>query len=164
MFEGISLWAGALFGGITQFRDTRNLNQGEMDRKEYAVETTENVTGALGVWAGVEYGGMLGTTLIPGVGTAVGAVLGGILGARVGSTVGHEAGNAVFNQKSATIQRLSNITEPVIEETKSTARKMAVKATEMALDLSEKAKEAAAGMKRQLQSVVEEARNQQPSS
>jgi outer membrane lipoprotein SlyB len=161
MFEGISLWAGALFGGITQYRDTRNLNQGEMDRKEYAVETTENVTGALGVWAGVEYGSMLGTTLIPGVGTAVGAVLGGMLGARVGSTVGHEAGNAVFIQRSSTIQRKTN---PVIGETKLTARKMAVKATEMALDLTEKAKEAAAGMKRQLQSVVEEARNQQPSS
>jgi hypothetical protein len=43
------------------------------------------------------------------------------------------------------------------------ARKLAVKATEMALDLSEKAKEAAAGMSRQFQSVVEEARNQQPS-
>jgi outer membrane lipoprotein SlyB len=163
MFEGISVLAGLLFGGVTQYRDTKNLNQGELDRKEYAVETAENVTGGVGVWAGVEYGGMLGTTLLPGFGTVAGAVLGGVLGAKAGTAVGHQASIAIINQRPSTIQKLANAAEPVIEETQTTARKLAVKATEMALDLSDKAKEAAAGMKRQLQSVVEEARNQHPS-
>src|SRR6478609_5023462 len=98
MVEGISVLAGLLFGGAKQYQDTKSLNEGEIPRKKYAVETTENATGALGVWAGVEYGGMLGTTLIPGFGTVAGAVLGGILGAKVGSTVGHQAGSAVFNK------------------------------------------------------------------
>jgi hypothetical protein len=48
-------------------------------------------------------------------------------------------------------------------EARRTARKLAIKATETALDLSEKTKEATVSMKKQLQSVVEEARNQQPS-
>jgi hypothetical protein len=65
MFEGISVLAGLLFGGIKQYQDTKSLNHGEMYREKYAVETTENVTGGVGVWAGVEYGGMLGTTLLP---------------------------------------------------------------------------------------------------
>ncbi|SEB62736.1 hypothetical protein [Paenibacillus sp. GP183] len=48
-------------------------------------------------------------------------------------------------------------------EARNTVRKMAIKATETALDLSEKTKEATVSMKKQFQSVVEEARNQQPS-
>jgi outer membrane lipoprotein SlyB len=98
MLEGISVLAGLLFGGAKQFQDTKSLNQGEIYRKKYKVETTENVTGGVGVWAGVEYGGMLGTTLLPGFGTVAGAVLGGVLGAKVGTAVGHQAGNAVFNK------------------------------------------------------------------
>jgi outer membrane lipoprotein SlyB len=159
MYEGVSVLAGLLFGGIKQYGDTRTLNQGEMYRKEYAVETTENVTGGLGVWAGVEYGGMLGTSVLPGFGTVAGAVLGGVLGAKVGTSVGHQAGSAVFTPKSPILQKLSDTTEPVIEDTKITARKFAVKAAEMVLDLSEKAKETASGMRRQWQSVVQEARD-----
>jgi hypothetical protein len=45
MFEGISVLAGLLFGGIKQFQDTKSLNHGEIYRKKYKVETTENVTG-----------------------------------------------------------------------------------------------------------------------
>jgi outer membrane lipoprotein SlyB len=100
LFNGVSVLAGVLFGGVKQFQDTRSLNQGEIQRKKYAVETTENVTGGVGVWAGVEYGGMLGTTVLPGFGTVAGAVLGGLLGARVGTAVGHTAGNAVFKQET----------------------------------------------------------------
>jgi outer membrane lipoprotein SlyB len=126
MFEGISVLAGLLFGGARQYQDTRSLNQGEIRRKEYAVETTENVTGGLGVWAGVEYGGMLGTTVLPGFGTVAGAVLGGLLGAKVGTTIGHQAGSAVFNQgksnhntesTSHETRKLFDNTEPEAQET-----------------------------------------------
>ncbi|SEB62694.1 hypothetical protein [Paenibacillus sp. GP183] len=98
MYQGISVLAGLLFGGVKQYQDTKSLNQGEIYRKKYAVETTENITGGVGVWAGVEYGSMLGTTLLPGFGTVAGAVLGGVLGAKVGTVVGHQAGSAVFKQ------------------------------------------------------------------
>jgi outer membrane lipoprotein SlyB len=126
MFEGISVLVGLLFGGVKQYQDTKSLNHGEKNRKKYAVETTENVTGGVGVWAGVEYGGMLGTTLLPGFGTVAGAVLGGVLGARVGTVVGHQAGSAVFNQRSSNNMtdsasqestRLFGISDPVEQET-----------------------------------------------
>src|ERR1700730_6255043 len=96
MYQGISVLAGLLFGGLKQYQDTKSLNQGEIYRKKYAVETTENVTGGVGGWAGVEYGSIAGTTLLPGFGTVAGAVLGGVLGAKVGTVVGHQAGSAVF--------------------------------------------------------------------
>jgi hypothetical protein len=48
-------------------------------------------------------------------------------------------------------------------EARKTARKLVIKATEAAIDLSERTKEATMSMKSQMQSVVEEARNQQPS-
>jgi outer membrane lipoprotein SlyB len=124
MFEGISVLAGLLFGGVKQFQDTKSLNQGEIQRKKYGVETTENVTGGVGVWAGVEYGGMLGTSILPGFGTVAGAVLGGLLGAKVGTTVGHQVGSAVFKQESSMMEpesketnRLFDMSEPELETT-----------------------------------------------
>jgi outer membrane lipoprotein SlyB len=99
MFQGGSLWAGVATGAMSQFQDTRKLTQGAIDRTEYAVQTAENVTGALGVMAGIEYGAMLGTTLMPGVGTAVGAVLGGVFGDKIGRAVGQQTGNAILNNR-----------------------------------------------------------------
>jgi hypothetical protein len=49
-------------------------------------------------------------------------------------------------------------------EARKSARILAIKATETALELSEKTKEATVSMKKQFQSVVEEARNQHPST
>jgi len=93
MFQGSSLWAGLLAGGISQLQDTNRLQQGRMSKKEYAVHTAENVTGAVGVMAGVEYGAILGSSVMPGIGTVVGAALGGMLGDRVGRMVGGQAGS-----------------------------------------------------------------------
>jgi outer membrane lipoprotein SlyB len=99
VFQGGSLWAGVVSGGISQVQDTTDLTKGKMDKKEYTVQTAENVTSAFGVMAGVEYGALLGTTVMPGIGTAVGAVIGGVLGDRVGRLVGHQTGNAIVNNR-----------------------------------------------------------------
>ncbi|TVY04194.1 hypothetical protein [Cohnella terricola] len=95
MFQNSSLWAGLLSGGMSQLQDTKSLKQGQMDKREYTVQTVENVTGAVGVMAGVEYGAVLGSAMMPGIGTVVGAVLGGVLGDRVGRVVGGQAGNMI---------------------------------------------------------------------
>ncbi|GAA3406933.1 glycine zipper domain-containing protein [Paenibacillus hodogayensis] len=95
MLQGGSLWAGLASGAMSQFQDTKNLNQGNIDRTEYAVQTASNVTGAVGVMAGVEYGALLGTSVMPGIGTAVGAVIGGVLGDRLGRVVGRQTGSAL---------------------------------------------------------------------
>ncbi|MCZ8515640.1 hypothetical protein O9H85_25165 [Paenibacillus filicis] len=96
MFQNGSLWAGIVSGAISQVQDTKGLTQGQINRTQYAVQTTENVTGAFGVIAGVEYGAMLGTAVFPGVGTVIGSVVGGLLGDRVGRTVGNRAGGMIF--------------------------------------------------------------------
>ncbi|RKP49923.1 hypothetical protein D7Z26_19030 [Cohnella endophytica] len=93
MFQGGSLWAGLLSGGMSQFQDTRNLRQGQIGKREYTKQTVENATGAVGVMAGVEYGAVLGSAVLPGVGTVAGAMLGGVLGDRLGRMLGGQAGN-----------------------------------------------------------------------
>jgi outer membrane lipoprotein SlyB len=97
MLQGGSLWAGVISGGMSQIQDTRNFTNGHMGKKEYALKTTGNVTGAFGLMAGVEYGALLGTSLLPGVGTAVGSILGGLIGDRLGRTVGVQAGYALVS-------------------------------------------------------------------
>jgi phage tail tape-measure protein len=98
-FSGGSLWGGLISGGLSQLQDTNALKEGQIDKKTYAVQTTENVTGAFGVMAGIEYGAILGTTIMPGVGTVLGSVVGGLLGDRVGRTVGHRAGSSLINSR-----------------------------------------------------------------
>jgi outer membrane lipoprotein SlyB len=97
IFQGGSLWGGLVSGGISQLKDTQSLTKGQMDKSQYAVQTSENVTGALGVMAGIEYGAILGTTIMPGVGTVVGSICGGLLGNTVGRRVGNEAGKRLVN-------------------------------------------------------------------
>lgn len=111
MLQGGSLWAGLITGGLYQWGDTNQLNQGQMNRQEYAAHTTKNVTAAVGVMAGVEYGAILGTTLIPGIGTAVGAVAGGILGDRVGQMVGGQLGSQWVPK--AKDQKLKDMVNPL---------------------------------------------------
>jgi outer membrane lipoprotein SlyB len=98
-FSGGSLWGGLISGGLSQLQDTNALKEGQIDKKTYAVQTTENVTGAFGVMAGIEYGAILGTSIMPGVGTVLGTVVGGLLGDRVGRTVGHRAGSSLINSR-----------------------------------------------------------------
>ncbi|AJY77928.1 hypothetical protein VN24_21875 [Paenibacillus beijingensis] len=99
MFQGGSLWGGLISGGVSQFKDTQSLRSGQMDKSQYAVNTSENVTGALGVMAGIEYGAILGTSIMPGVGTIIGSIVGGMLGDSVGRKVGHQAGEMIVKNR-----------------------------------------------------------------
>lgn len=100
IFRGASLWAGIISGGIAQFQDTRALRNGLMSKNDYAVQTTKNVTGAVGLMAGIEYGAILGTRVMPGIGTIAGTIIGGMIGDRIGSMVGLQAGHALFKDRS----------------------------------------------------------------
>jgi outer membrane lipoprotein SlyB len=99
IFQGGSLLGGLISGGIYQLQDTQSLRSGQMDKSQYAVQTSENVTGALGVMAGIEYGAILGTSIFPGVGTVVGSIFGGLLGNSVGRKVGNQAGKMLINNR-----------------------------------------------------------------
>ncbi|MGW8957919.1 hypothetical protein [Paenibacillus sp. NPDC055715] len=90
------------------------MTKGEMDNKEYMVHTSGNLTGALGVMAGIEYGAILGTSLLPGVGTVLGSVVGGLLGNSVGQTVGMQVGSVLTNNPL-----VSNITQSAAKLTES---------------------------------------------
>lgn len=96
MFSGGSLWAGVVSGGIQQIQHTRALQNGSICRSEYAVHTTGNLTSALGTMAGIEYGAMLGTAIMPGIGTVAGSIVGGLLGDRFGRQIGHSTGRMFF--------------------------------------------------------------------
>jgi outer membrane lipoprotein SlyB len=97
MFHGGSLWTGLISGGLSQYKDTYAMTTGQMDKKQFAIQTSQNVTGAIGVMAGLEYGAVLGTSILPGIGTAVGAVIGGVIGDRVGRAVGVQTGTVISN-------------------------------------------------------------------
>lgn len=99
MFQGGSLWGGLVSGGLSQIQDTNALKEGQINKKQYAVQTTENVTGAFGIMAGIEYGAFLGTSIMPGVGTVLGSVVGGLLGDRLGRNVGQLAGTSIVNSR-----------------------------------------------------------------
>ena len=98
-FSKGTLWAGAISGGIAQIKDTNAYAGGKMKPNEYAAQTTTNVTGALGLMAGLEYGTVLGSSLLPGIGTVAGTILGAILGDRLGNVVGSQVGNMLFRDE-----------------------------------------------------------------
>jgi phage tail tape-measure protein len=104
IFRGGSLWAGVLTGAITQITDTIALMNGKIKKDDYAVQTAENVSSALGVMAGIEYGAMLGSAVLPGIGTAVGSMVGGLVGDRVGRFVGNKTGNMVYQQQNIRVK------------------------------------------------------------
>lgn len=99
MLQGGSLWGGIISGGVSQLQSTRSLMSGEMNKSEYAVKSSENVTGAVGVMAGIEYGALVGSALMPGVGTVVGSVVGGLLGDSLGRRVGGQAGKLLVRNR-----------------------------------------------------------------
>ncbi|MEW9670153.1 hypothetical protein [Ammoniphilus sp. 3BR4] len=101
-----SLWAGAISGGMSQWEDTKAYRSGHLTGNQYAAHTTKNVTGAVGIMAGIEYGAIMGTSLLPGIGTIVGSIVGGLLGDRLGRTVGMQAGNILFNNRAMMNQPL----------------------------------------------------------
>ncbi|MFC4809731.1 hypothetical protein [Paenibacillus sp. GCM10023250] len=110
MIQSSSVVAGILSGGMTQLQDTRSLQHGSMGKREYTAHTVENVTGAVGVMAGVEYGAVVGSALLPGVGTVLGAVVGGVLGDRLGRAVGGQAGHMISRN-----QMVNKVTDPIAE-------------------------------------------------
>jgi outer membrane lipoprotein SlyB len=99
MFQGGSLWTGLIAGGIYQLGDTKAYQNGEIKKNDYAIKTASNVTSAVGVMAGVEYGALWGSALLPGIGTVAGGIVGGILGNQLGQYVGGQAGNAIFGNR-----------------------------------------------------------------
>ncbi|ODA42397.1 hypothetical protein [Desulfosporosinus sp. BG] len=107
MFSKGTLWAGAISGGIAQIKGSREFTTGKINADEYVAHTTINVSETLGLMAGLEYGAVLGSALIPGIGSIVGTILGGILGDRLGNVVGIQVGNSIMNQKRLERQRLN---------------------------------------------------------
>jgi phage tail tape-measure protein len=108
MFNGVPLWAGVISGGLAQLKDTQAMTSGHMCKKEYAIQTSKNVTGSLGLMAGIEYGAILGTTILPGPGTIIGSLIGSMVGNWLGNTVGHQAGHIIFNNQMLHNNRLAH--------------------------------------------------------
>ena len=99
MFSKGTLWAGAISGGIAQITGSHAYTDGKINANEYVAHTTINVSETIGLMAGLEYGAILGSSLIPGVGSVIGTILGGILGDRLGNVVGIQVGNAFIKQE-----------------------------------------------------------------
>lgn len=106
MVENGSVFAGVVSGGISQVKDTALYVKGEINGHKFAVQTTQNVTGAVGVITGVEYGAVLGSALLPGVGTLVGAIAGAMIGERFGRLIGSQAGHLVFGRMAESGNRI----------------------------------------------------------
>ncbi|MBP0725327.1 hypothetical protein J5Y03_09000 [Bacillus sp. RG28] len=100
MHKGFIVWSAAFSGGLTLIQDLILLKNGKINNRELGVHTTRNVTETVGAVAGIEYGAMLGTSLLPGVGTIVGGFVGYVVGSRVGQTVGNGASNILFPNKN----------------------------------------------------------------
>ncbi|MFB9758988.1 MULTISPECIES: hypothetical protein [Bacillaceae] len=98
MLKGAPLWSGVVAGGISQVEDVQSYIQGERDGKYLAASTVKNVTGAAGIMAGVEYGAIAGSMILPGIGTVIGSIAGYMVGNRIGSSIGATAGNLLFNR------------------------------------------------------------------
>jgi len=96
MFSRGTWLVGAISGGLKQFKDTGAYKQGRISNNQYASQTTQNITEALGLMAGLEYGAMLGTALLPGIGTVIGTIVGATLGESLGDSVGGKIGSALF--------------------------------------------------------------------
>lgn len=107
MFKGASLWAGLISGAMAQLKDTHAMTSGNLNKKEYAIQTSKNVTGSVGLMAGIEYGAMLGSSILPGPGTFLGAFIGSMVGNWIGNYAGHHAGHIVFNNQLVINNRLT---------------------------------------------------------
>ncbi|MDR3584067.1 MAG: hypothetical protein P4L59_01930 [Desulfosporosinus sp.] len=110
MFNKGTLWAGAISGGLTQIKGSREYTNGKINANEYVAHTTTNVSETIGLMAGLEYGAILGSSLIPGVGSIIGTILGGILGDRLGNAIGTQVGQTIINHESlgSPVRKLRN--------------------------------------------------------
>jgi outer membrane lipoprotein SlyB len=98
--QNSSIWGGIITGGLSQLQDTNAYRKGEIAKQEFAIQTTQNVTGAVGVMAGLEYGAILGSMVIPGIGTIVGSMAGAILGDKLGRTLGQKTAASYLHRRS----------------------------------------------------------------
>lgn len=96
MLRNSSFWAGVIAGGMSQWQDMRAYSRGEIRKADYKVHTVGNITGAAGLAVGIEYGALLGTMVIPGIGTVLGSVLGGLAGDKFGRFLGEGAASVVY--------------------------------------------------------------------
>lgn len=109
MFKGASLWSGIITGGISQIQDTKAMTEGLISKRKYAVHTSKNIVGSVGIIAGIEYGALLGSAIFPGVGTILGSIIGGMVGDSLGSYVGRQAGNVAFGEKHKEVQSIPKV-------------------------------------------------------
>lgn len=65
---------------VDQAIDTYRLARGKIGRREYYARSGENVASGAGGLGGAGIGGIIGTLICPGVGTAIGVAVGGMIG------------------------------------------------------------------------------------
>ena len=110
-FNNGTIWVGIIAGGMAQSKTTSAFQNGLLTRSEYAAYTTKNITGTLGLMTGIEYGALIGTTLLPGAGTVLGTIIGGVLGNGLGNTIGLELGYRFFNNQIKKQQPITYIAQ-----------------------------------------------------
>jgi len=89
--------AGGLYEGYTSFNEAdEKVKSGEITQRQGTVEKGGAVGKGLGTTGGAlavgKLGAIIGTAILPGVGTAVGAIIGGIVGGLAGGKFGKEIG------------------------------------------------------------------------
>jgi len=71
MFSRGQLFAGLISGGLSQVHDIKTYAAGSISDNGLAARTTKNITSALGLMTGLEYGAGVGSAVLPGIGSWV---------------------------------------------------------------------------------------------
>lgn len=111
MFSRSTWIIGLLSGGLKQLKDTAAYGKKDLNGNQYTSRTTRNFTEAFGLMAGLDYGAMLGSAVLPGVGTFAGTILGAIVGERLGNRIGDEIGKSIFERENSQDLSLTAINE-----------------------------------------------------
>ncbi len=86
------------FGMVDQGWCTVRWMNGDLQDKDFGIDTFQNIGATSGAIGGAATGAALGS-VIPGVGTTVGAILGAYLGSHSGSQGGRAIGVQIFDPK-----------------------------------------------------------------
>ncbi len=86
------------FGMVDQSFSTVKWLRGNMDERQFKIDTLQNVGAATGSIGGAATGAAIGS-VVPGVGTTIGAVFGAYLGSQGGSEGGKKLGEDWFPQE-----------------------------------------------------------------
>ncbi len=97
MLQGGSLWAGIISGGLTQIQDTRNLTNGQMDKKRIRGKNGGQRNRSFRRHGRHRIRRAARHFDFTGAGTIVGSIVGGLVGDRLGRVVGVQAGNALVH-------------------------------------------------------------------